>query len=195
MRIAGEAPPKPNTREVYLPRGETQIRLVLSPMPLGLEEHIRNVFPPPPAVREYEFDARGGIARGPDNKPLERFTRETASWTTQAARQNLRKFAVLVREGLRHDPDIQFDADGSPGKPTEENHFPAWTAYADALLKEFEAANFTADELVFLVNELAKLTVPTEASIREARERFYRSRGIAPATGPSLEIGADLSDT
>lgn len=195
MRISGELPPKPNTREVYLPRGETQIRLVLSPMPLGLEEHIRHVFPAPPAVREYELDARGGIARGPDNKPIERWTRETAAWTTATARQNLRKYAVLVREGLRGDPDIQFDSDGSPGKPTEENHFPAWTAYADALLKEFEAAGFTADELMFLVNELSRVTLPTEASIRDARDRFYRSRGIAPATGASLEIEGGLSDT
>lgn len=186
MRIAGEAPPLPPTREVYLARGETPIRIVLRPLPIGLETHVRNVFPPPPVVREYEKDAAGGIARDANNKPIERFTRETPAWTTAMAKQNLRTYAVLVREGMRGDADFSFDADGTPGKPTELNHFPAWTAYADALLAEFEAAHFSGDELVYLVNELAKLTIPTEDSIKAARDRFCQSRGNAPATPGTL---------
>jgi hypothetical protein len=149
-----------------LPDG-TEMVLTLTALPLGWREKIARIktFALPDVPREVVKTAAGKVQRGDDGLAVMAENENDPEYLAKLAQIGLRLKAVRVREILRYDPTVEFEAVQPDGDDADK-----WAAYSDALVKEFTEFGLTDVELTVIEQLGDKLSVRIDMD--EARKSF-----------------------
>ncbi|MAT14597.1 MAG: hypothetical protein CMJ46_04930 [Planctomyces sp.] len=169
MKINGAVEQGELAAEVELPRaGGEGLRLRIAPLPLGfqLRLQLHGLEMPLPPRR---------IARDSQGKPLRDDRGEAVFLKDEQDREyrlaldlfHQRVAVLIVAEGLKADPAIEFESQPPEGVNSD------WCAYADQLYAELEAARFRAGDLLYLCQEIGKLSNLFDQHVEQSERRFF----------------------
>lgn len=169
MQLRGQTESERFTQLVTLPRPDGRDwTFRLQPLPLGFHRRLRErgLLPPLPPHRLVR-DSTGRPLRDESGLAATSADPQDPQYRADLERYHQRVAVLAVAESLRADPDVAFDA----APPTADDPA-AWTAYADALDAELEAAGFTAGDLVLLCNAVCRLSNLLGDHLQRARSTF-----------------------
>ena len=178
MKIKGSAEQNELTTEVTLPRpGGENLRLRIQPLPLGFQRRLQEhgVEMPLPPRR---------VARDSTGKPLRDERGEAVFYQDEQDRGyrlaldlfHQRVAVLIVAESLRGEPDVEFEAKPPMGSNSD------WCDYADRLYQELEAARFRAGDLLYLCQEIGKLSNLFDQHVEQSERRFFSDGGTPMTT-------------
>jgi len=147
--------------------------LTLRPLSLGFHRRLRErgiVSPMPPT--RVARDSGGKPLRDSQGLAVLVADESDADYREQRERYHQRIAVLMVAEALQADPTIQFDT--SP--PESDND---WPGYADELYHEFEQAGFSAGDLIYLCEEVCRLSNLLDDHLRDSHQNFSPSRSAA----------------
>jgi hypothetical protein len=187
MKIAGKVPGiNRGVIEFHRPGGEV-FRLIVQAVPYGFPERVEREIPAPEPPVEFAKDPKSGaVLRDESGMALKVERKSDAAYQRELGRVRALRVVLQVREALRSDPNILFDADGDSKLKGR--------AYAQKVEEEFAAAGFTDSEIIAIFNKSLELNRGAAQRVDEAAERFLSETPSAPA-GNSPSAPAEVSGT
>lgn len=145
MLIGGKKLVERNSVAVTIRRPSGEAVLTVTSLPLGWDERLdaAGLGIPPMPPRKPVMNPDRSVVINPATKRVE--LAEDFSDPGYVRARNLyynRTLALKLRELLRHDPDVVFNADEPAGTDAK-----AWAAYADALVQEIKDAGLSLEEV------------------------------------------------
>ena len=169
MKINGRTQNETFVRQLAMPRPDgSRLVLAVKPLPLGFQRRLRShgIAPPAPPTR---------VARGSDGRPL----RDAQGLAVLVPEEHDRDYlaevelyhqrvAVLVAaEALAADCNIEFESQ-KPAAPEE------WPRYADGLHREFAEAGWSDGDLIWLCDQVCRMSNLVDEHLEESRQNFSR---------------------
>ncbi|QDT52154.1 hypothetical protein Pan44_01630 [Caulifigura coniformis] len=180
MRVRGQELVGVGSQRVSLVRGDGSVLpLLIRPLPLGFHRRLRTLglVPPQPPMRVAR-DAGGSPLRDAQGHAVTLRDESDAAYLAAVEFYHQRVAVLAVAEALRDDPDVEWTATPPAAGLTE----PAgWTAYADALFAELEAAGFTSGDLTRLCGLICRVSRLLDEHLRDARGNFSLPDNVGPA--------------
>ena len=174
MKINGRSQSESFVRQIALPRPDgSRLVLRVKPLPLGFHRRLRSsgIAPPAPPTR---------VARGSDGRPLRDAQGLAVLVPDEHDSEHLadvelyhQRVAVLVAsEALSADTNVEFES-AVPANGGD------WPRYADSLHREFAQAGWSDGDLVWLCDQVCRLSNLVDEHLEESRQNFSRrpSRG------------------
>ena len=174
MKINGRSANGAAAQQISLPRaGSEPLLLTLRPLPLGFHRRLRErgiVSPLPPT--RVARDSAGKPIRDSQGLAVLVADESDADYREQRERYHQRVAVLMVAEALQADATIEFDR-----RPSESET--DWHHYADDLYREFEQAGFSAGDLIYLCEEVCRLSNLLDDHLRAAQQNFSPVRSGA----------------
>ncbi|QDU78977.1 hypothetical protein Pla110_06810 [Polystyrenella longa] len=178
MKIKGAAEQNDFAAEVLLPRpGGESLRLRIRPLPLGFQRRLQEhglEMPLPP--RRVARDSNGKPLRDERGDAVFSVNEQDRDYRLAIDLFHQRVAVLIVAEGLQGDPDVEFESKPPEGAESD------WCAYADTLYQELEAARFRAGDLLYLCQEIGKLSNLFDQHVEQSERRFFTERGASTIT-------------
>lgn len=168
MKLAGQPLTTDYTRQVAWPRPDgSAVMLRLRPLPLGFPRRLREhgIVPPLKPTRVAR-DSAGKPLRDAQGMALLVADEGDAAYRSQVELYHQRVAVAMAAESLAGDPQVSFETPWPPG----END---WSAVADRLHVELEQSGFTAGDLVWLCDEIGKLSNLWPEHLQATRANFF----------------------
>ena len=168
MKLRGLAASEFCQVTVQLPRGAGQRpTLTLRPLPLGFSRRLqaRGVVPPSPPLKVAR-DASGKPIRQADGLAAVVPDERDVTYREELELYHQRVAVLAVVEALRGDSNVEFatPAEAHPGD---------WRSYADGLYAEMEEAGWVAGDLVWLCQEICRLSNLIDDQLKQAGQHFF----------------------
>ncbi len=153
MKINGQTLQRDYSRQVELPRPDgSSVMLRLQPLPLGFHRQVKKqgiLAPLPPARIARDSSGRPlrderGVAIMLEDEHDKTFLEEWELYHQRLA-------VLIVAKALEVDPTVEFET-------VHPNQLDDWTEYADELYAELEAAGFSAGDLIYLCEEVCRMS-------------------------------------
>lgn len=176
MKVNGESFVGCSVAPCTLPRGTGELTLWLSPLPLGFHRRLRErgICPPAPRVK-LARDSQGRPLRDASGTAVTVPDSHHPEYLLELERYHQRVAVLAVSEGLRNDPQLEFES-----KQPRSDEPAQWTEFADARFAELEGAGFSAGDLLQLCREVCRLSNLLEEEVRGAQRNFSLA-GTKPA--------------
>jgi len=166
MKIQGQTPAATYTKTIALPRPDgSEWILSITPLPLGFHRrlHERGIVSPAPP-RRVARDSNGQPLKDRSGLAVMMQDDHDAGYQAEVVRHQQELAALMVFEGLRHDPGIEFET-----QPPSEG---TWQPFAAALCDEFEAAGWSLGDLTIVCEEICRLSNLLDDHLQEAEQVF-----------------------
>ncbi len=154
-----------NRGSLELHRPDGVFTFVVHAVPYGFPDQIALDIPDPEPPTDLVKDSRGAVLRDENGFALKTQRTNDARYRRELRRARALRLVLRVREALRGDPQIVFEADEAKPKFTGR-------AYAEAVEAEFKGAGFSDQEIVLLLNKSLALESGAAQRIDEASKSF-----------------------
>lgn len=169
MKYQGQTLKDDATQTIVLERPcGRSLELTIQPLPLGFHRMLcqRGIVAPTPPKRVAR-DSNGKPLRNADGTAVLISDDQDTDFRTKLELFHQRVAVLIVWQGLQVDQNIEFEAQ----PPTEEHA--NWIDFADALYQELENASFYSGDILYLCDEIARISNLTNTNIQQATQRFF----------------------
>lgn len=166
MKFHGQSPTATYTKTIALSRPDgSEWILNIAPLALGFHRrlHERGIVPPAPP-RRVARDSNGQPLKDRSGLAVMMQDDHDAGYQAGVVRHQQELAALMVYEGLQHDPEIEFES-----RPPPDG---SWQPFAAALCEEFEAAGWSLGDLTIVCEEICRLSNLLDEHLGRAEQVF-----------------------
>jgi hypothetical protein len=172
MKIGGKTPGV-NRGVIEFHRPGGLFRLVVQAVPYGFPERLEREIPAPEPPVDFARDPKTGAAvRDEFGMAVKVERKSDPGYQRELGRVRALRVVAHVREALRGDPGIRFEADEQPEQSGAVRKPASGRAYAEAVEQEFAEAGIADAEILAIFGKSIELSRGTAQRVDEAAERF-----------------------
>jgi hypothetical protein len=147
--------------EKTVPIGEFTFRV--KGLAFGTMEEMGKGLPRPTPPLEFARDRKGKILRDKEGKVVKHSNTEDADYKTEVRRVNLLESAIMIHEGLRADPEIEWE---TPQELKDQDK----TKFAESILQELKEFPLTTGEIILLQKAISEVSGLQKEQLERAME-------------------------
>lgn len=167
MKINGQPQSEKYLTPVALPRPDgSHLPLTLKPLPLGFHRQLksRGLVPPKPPTRVAR-ESDGRAVRDPQGLAVLVRDEHDVQYLAELELYHQRVAILVAAESLSGDRNVELESE-PPNRSAD------WTGYADTLHREFEQAGWSDGDLIWLCDQVCRLSNLVDEHLKETHGNF-----------------------
>jgi len=135
--------------EKTVPIGE--FNFLVKGLPFGAMESMGDGLPRPAPPLEFARDSNGKILRDKAGKVVKHYDDRNADYLRETRRISLLESALIIKEGLRSDPEMEWETPAELAQESKEK-------YAQAILQELRDFPLTTGEIIRIQKAITEVS-------------------------------------
>lgn len=165
MKFKGKKASVSTAGKVNLPRPNGEdIEFEIEALPLGYDEVLDKMFPPPTPPSEITMTRAGKIVRDENGKPVRDYNYDDPKYRSEVQTQANCRMMYMVEQAIRNQKDWQFETKREDGMSDEKFYL--------SLFDEIKESGFSPGDLSILVSGILRVSNMSKEALEEARSDF-----------------------